>query len=230
MKTLYLIGNWKSNKTIAETKEWLAQLSEYKAKLEQFADLRIILCAPYTALSTLKDEIERLGLPISAGAQDLSPFVEGAYTGAVTARMVREVADYVIVGHSERRKYFGETDEMLQKKVDQAKLQGLKVVYCVPDATSPIAKGCDIVGYEPTWAIGSGQSETPENANAVIAKIKATTGVPVIVYGGSVTAENVASYLVQPEIDGVLLGGASLDPGKFFQLLQTAVSAPQSGT
>lgn len=222
MKHLYLIGNWKSNKTIAETRAWLSQLAQYKAQLEQYAELQVILCAPYTALSTLKEEIERLALPIAAGAQDLSPFVEGAYTGAVTARMVREVADYVIVGHSERRKYFGETDEMLQKKVDQAKAHGLKVVYCVPDATTPVAKGADIVGYEPVWAIGTGQSETPENANAVIAKIKATTGIPTVIYGGSVNADNVTTFVSQPEIDGVLLGGASLDPEKFFHLLTNA--------
>jgi triosephosphate isomerase len=156
------------------------------------------------------------------GAQDVSAFGDGAYTGEVSARQIKELADWVIIGHSERRKYFSETDELLAKKEEQAKSAGLKIIYCVPNDSTDIPKGVDVVAYEPVWAIGTGKSDTPENANAVIATIKATSQVPVVLYGGSVTAANVASFVGQPSIDGVLAGGASLDPVTFSDLIGNA--------
>ncbi len=225
MKPAIIAGNWKSNKTIAETKQWLTQLASYKQQLQALSDVQLILCAPYTALYILQEEVQFFGLPILTGAQDLSPFVDGAYTGAVSARMVRELVQYVIIGHSERRKYFAETDEMLQKKVDQAKSVGLHVIYCVPDGETKVATGSDIVAYEPVWAIGTGKTDTPENANSVISTIKQKSGLQKALYGGSIVPDNVVSFLSQPEIDGVLLGGASLDPGKFFDLISKVSSA-----
>lgn len=225
MKPVIIAGNWKSNKTIAETKQWLTQLASYKEKLQAFSSIQLILCAPYTALYILREEIQFFGLPISTGAQDLSPFVDGAYTGAVSARMVRELVDYVIIGHSERRKYFAETDEMLQKKVDQAKSVGLHVIYCVPDNETNVAAGSDIVAYEPVWAIGTGKTDTPQNANNVISSIKEKSGIAKALYGGSIVPDNVVSFVSQPAIDGVLLGGASLDPAKFFDLISKVSSA-----
>jgi triosephosphate isomerase len=136
--------------------------------------------------------------------------------------MVRDLADWVIVGHSERRKNFGETDGVLAKKVQQAKSTGLKIVYCVPDDHTGIPYGVDVVAYEPVWAIGTGESDTPENANMVITRIKAKSQVSRVIYGGSVTAANVASFVGQASIDGVLPGGVSLDPEKFADLITNA--------
>lgn len=215
MKHLLIAGNWKSNKTISEAMEWLLKLSAIHRT--------IVLCVPYTLLSVMKKEIDRLKLPIGLGAQDVSPFDEGAYTGEVTARMVKELADWVIIGHSERRKYFSETDEMLKNKVDKAQKAGLKIIFCVGDDATPVPAGVDVVAYEPVWAIGTGKTDLPENANAVISSIKSKTGVPLVIYGGSVTAQNVASFTAQPLIDGVLPGGASLDPEKFRCLVEAAV-------
>ncbi|MEK7119011.1 MAG: triose-phosphate isomerase family protein [Patescibacteria group bacterium] len=220
MKSLFIVGNWKSNKGIAEAHDWLRQ---FNAKCQmpnaKWKDLAIVLCVPYTLLNFLHDQIKQLNLPIVLGAQDVSPFGDGAYTGAVSARQVKEFADWVIIGHSERRKYFGETDEVLAQKVAQAKTAGLNIIYCVSDENTVIPDGVDAVAYEPVWAIGTGKAETPEHANAVIAGVKAKTQIRSVIYGGSVTPDNVASFLAQPAIDGVLPGGASLDAGIFAALI-----------
>lgn len=201
-----------------EAIEWL-----HNFKL-QTVNFKLILCVPFTLLYPLKQEIDRLHLPIELGAQDVSPFPDGAYTGEVSARQIKEFADWVIIGHSERRKHFGETDEILEKKVSQARSVGLRIIYCVGDDIAVVPRGVDTVAYEPVWAIGTGKSDTPENANTVVGVIKAKTHIPVVIYGGSVTPENVSSFVSQETIDGVLPGGASLDPEKFSQLI-TAASA-----
>lgn len=208
MKNILIVGNWKSNKTQEEAKDWLTKFHATQTN--------IVLCVPFTLLSVMK------GGPFMLGAQDVSPFGEGAYTGEVSARGIKEFADWVIIGHSERRKYFSETDELLAKKVEQAKSVGLKIIYCVPDDKTPVPSGVDVVAYEPVWAIGTGKSDTPENANEVITHIKANSQGALVIYGGSVTAENVASFISQSSIDGVLPGGASLDPEKFSNLIMAA--------
>jgi len=215
MKKLLIAGNWKSNKTAGEAIEWLGNF-----KLETQA--QVILFIPFTLLFPLKQEILRLQIPIQLGAQDISPFPDGAYTGEVSARQIKELADWVIIGHSERRKYFRETDEVLAQKVGQAKSAGLHIVYCVPDQETAIPPGVDAVAYEPVWAIGTGKSDTPDNASQVTRMIKAKSNISVVIYGGSVTPDNVASFVSQEAIDGVLPGGASLDPEKFASLIRNA--------
>lgn len=208
MKNILIAGNWKSNKTAAEAKEWLEKFTVKEGN--------IVLCVPYTLLSTMR------GGPFQLGAQDVSPFEEGAYTGEVSARQIKELADWVIIGHSERRKYFGETDDLLAKKAAMAKAAGLRIIFCVPDEKTAVPQGVDVVAYEPVWAIGTGKSDSPENANIVITAIKAKSQVATVIYGGSVTAENVAGFISQPSVDGVLPGGASLDPEKFARLIGAA--------
>ncbi len=215
MKKLLIAGNWKSNKTAGEAIEWLGNF-----KLETQA--QVILFIPFTLLFPLKQEILRLQIPIQLGAQDISPFPDGAYTGEVSARQIKELADWVIIGHSERRKYFRETDEVLAQKVGQAKSAGLHIVYCVPDQETAIPPGVDAVAYEPVWAIGTGKSDTPDNASQVTRMIKAKSNISAVIYGGSVTPDNVASFVSQEAIDGVLPGGASLDPEKFANLILNA--------
>jgi triosephosphate isomerase len=220
MKPLMIAGNWKSNKTTAEALRWLQDFKDHIGSIP--THITIILCVPFTLLYAVKEKIQEYSLPLVLGAQNVSPFPDGAQTGEESARMVRDLADWVIIGHSERRKNFGETDEILAKKVEQACLAGLKVIYCVPDDKTPIPGHVDVVAYEPVWAIGTGESDTPENANSVITHIKAKSQVPMVIYGGSVTAENVASFVGQSAIDGVLPGGASLDPEKFAALISSA--------
>jgi len=201
---------------MVEARDWLAAF-KHQGNLPVNAIL--VLCVPYTLLNVLKAE-----LPVALGAQNVSPFPDGAYTGEVSAKMIKELADWVIIGHSERRKYFGETDEVLKEKVMRAKEVGLKIIYCVSDEKTVIPHDVDIVAYEPVWAIGTGKTDTPENANHVIEMIKKQWRVTTIIYGGSVTAENVASFMREPSIDGVLPGGASLNPETFFQLIIHASS------
>ncbi len=226
MKPLLIAGNWKSNKGIAEAQDWLRQ---FNAKCQmpnaKWENASVVLCVPFTLLYPLKQEISRLRLPVQLGAQDVSPFGEGAFTGEINARQIKESADWVIIGHSERRKYFSETDELLKYKVDQAKTAGLKIIYCVPDDQTPIPAGVDVAAYEPVWAIGTGRADTPENAGTVIASLKQKFSVPAVLYGGSVTPDNVGSFVAHPAIDGVLPGGASLGADTFFSLIAAAQSA-----
>ncbi len=217
MKHLFIAGNWKSNKDTSQAQEWLRNF-----KLEKET---VVLCVPFTLLSIFRYHIQQLKLPIQLGAQDVSPYPDGAYTGAISARQLKDLCDWVIIGHSERRKYFGETDVILAQKVDQAKDAGLKIIYCVQNEDVIVPDGVDVIAYEPIWAIGTGKTDSPENANAVIVTIKKKTAVRTVIYGGSVTADNVISLISQPAIDGVLPGGASLDPGKFYRLITAASHA-----
>lgn len=228
MKSLFIAGNWKSNKTLAETKNWLEQFQTEITKLIHRGTVTIVICAPFTALDMLQVRIKNLKIPMSLGAQDISPFAEGSFTGAVNGRQIKELAEWVIVGHSERRQNFGETEDMLRQKVTQAKNVGLKIIYCVSDDATTVPEGIDVVVYEPVWAIGMGKSDTPENANQVIGNIKQKTSAGTVIYGGSVTPENVASFVAQPAVDGVLPGGASLDPIKFSNLIASVVSYQES--
>jgi len=226
MKRLLVAGNWKSNKTISESTIWWEKQS-LQTDITQAAwnNLTVVVFAPFTALAPISKFITSQKLPLALGAQDISPFGDGPYTGEVSGRMVAEVASWVLIGHSERRIHFGEKDEMLAAKASVAKNAGLKIIYCVPDTDTKVPFGVDAVAYEPIWAIGTGKTDTPQNADNVIANIKNKTGVSAVIYGGSVTADNVASFVAKPAIDGVLPGGASLDPHSFTKLVAGAATA-----
>ncbi len=229
MKQIFIAGNWKSNKTTVEATHWLQSFKSHITKHndqlnDQLNDIRLILLAPFTLLYLLNQEITRLTLPIQLGAQDISPFEAGAYTGEVNAVQAKELAEWVIIGHSERRTLFFEADAVLAKKVQQAKTVGLRIIYCVSDADTRVPPNIDVVAYEPIWAIGTGKTDTPENANQVIEAIKKKTTIPTVIYGGSVTDHNINSFVSMPSIDGVLPGGASLDPEKFYNLILKASS------
>lgn len=212
MKPITIVGNWKSNKTIDEAQTWLESFEPPSS------GHTIILCAPFTLLNFLHEQKPAFAL----GAQDVSPFGQGAYTGEVSAKQLKEFVEWVIIGHSERRKYLHESDEELSFEVLQAKHAGLNVVFCVPDASSHVPAGVDIVAYEPVEAIGTGRSEDPKQINAILSDIKKRSKALYGLYGGSVTPENVASFIKEPSIDGVLVGGASLDAVKFSELIANA--------
>lgn len=217
----YIVGNWKSNKTVKEAQEWLIAVSESDVLKTENSDKKAIICAPFTALVVMQWEITHKRLALGLGAQNCSPFSEGAYTGEVTAQQVKELGEYVILGHSERREHFGETDELLTQKVALAKEAGLSIIFCVQGKETFIPEGVSLVAYEPVFAIGSGSPDTPENAEAVSHAIK-EKGIATVLYGGSVKPENIASFTAQPSIDGALIGGASLEADSFITLVENA--------
>jgi triosephosphate isomerase (TIM) len=221
MKKLFIIANWKSYKTTQEANDWLQAFAG--ANPQEDESKEVIICAPFTLLSLLKSYTDEVVLPIKIGSQDVSPFEEGAETGEVAADQVKEFADYAIIGHSERRKNFNETDDILKKKVELALKYHVTPIFCVQDENTFIPEGVELVAYEPIFAIGSGTPDTPENAENVIHAIKEKNQhVKYVLYGGSVKPENVHSFTASPSIDGVLVGGASLDAHKFFQMIQNA--------
>jgi len=218
MKQLYLVANWKSNKTIDEARDWILQI-QFREKPDT---AHVILCAPFTVLSVLKTEIEERKLPISLGAETVSTYPDGAYTGEISASMLKGLVEYVIIGHSERRRYFHETDEELTKKAEEAQKNGLKIIYCVEGLTQPIPEGVTMVLYEPKSAIGSGTNENSEISNTMCEELsKKNHGIPVL-YGGSVTEKTIHEYVAAPSISGVGVGGASLNPEQFMMIIDAA--------
>ena len=155
------------------------------------------------------------------GAQDISRFEQGAYTGEVAASQLGAICQYAIIGHSERRQNFKETDQDLQSKVKNAKNANIEPIFCVQDENTKIPNGVKIVAYEPVFAIGTGNPDTPENAKSMSGKLKSLSEY-VVIYGGSVTSANVKSFLEKDVLDGVLVGGASLDASEFIKILESA--------
>lgn len=222
MKKLYIAANWKSKMTIQEATSWLHAVASENGNLG--ADTKVvIICPPHTLLQTMQYKIGTFNSHIKIGAQNISPFAEGAYTGEIAASMAKEFCTYTLVGHSERRTHFHEDDQMIAEKIERAHESGLIPILCVQDADTPIPGGVTIVAYEPVFAIGTGKPDTPENAMKVCAKIKqAHPNLEGVLYGGSVTPENVHSFTEKDSIDGVLVGSASLDPKKFVAIVQNA--------
>lgn len=250
MRKPLVAGNWKMNKTV---KEASALVAEMLPGLQAVPAVERVLCPPYPSLMLISAMLTGTG--IGLGAQNMYWEESGAYTGEVSPAMVKEFCDYVILGHSERRTYFGETDETVNRKVKAALNKGLTPIVCVGETlsenkagitadvvTRQVRSGLEglnqaqaekiVIAYEPVWAIGTGLAATGEVANKVVADyIRATLkkqfgeavaqGVRVL-YGGSVTAANAAEFFGQPEIDGALVGGASLKAAEFVSIVEAA--------
>lgn len=237
MKKLFIIANWKSNKTIEEAEKWLHDFSE-KMNIGplNLDNKEIIVCPSFTVLEHANYCAKNLNLPIKFGAQNISKFRQGAYTGEVTAEMLERLAVYCIVGHSERRKYFGETDDDVIEKIKLLLEYRITPVLCISDLSqldSYVDRGKQIIDraeeimfvYEPPDAISGGgvyKPDSPEDANSNAGKIKERIGEARILYGGSVNLDNIASFFSQPNIDGALVGQASLDSAEFFQIIKHA--------
>jgi triosephosphate isomerase len=256
MRTPIIAGNWKMNKTIAEA---VNLVREMQPELNEVQGVDKVLCPPFPALSALKELLEPT--MIKLGAQNMYWEEKGAYTGEISPLMLKELCQYVILGHSERRQYFGETDDTVNKKIKAALAQGLIPIVCVGEnlaqneagqteaVVSGQVRGCLaglsaeqvqglIVAYEPIWAIGTGRPATGAGANAVIGQTirgaisalydEATAQAVRVQYGGSVNPKNIAEFISQVEIDGALVGGASLRAADFVEIVR--ISAQVKGT
>ncbi len=222
----YIIGNWKSNKTVTEASIWCQDFATAwkKQKIDE-SKIKIVLCPSFIHLTTVRSLIELSQVPIELGCQTISSTEMGAFTGEVAASMVSEFVRFVLIGHSERRTYQKETETELLAKVVQAKAAGIEPIYCVQNSEQSIPPQCMMVAYEPVWAIGTGKADTPQNANEVAAVIKQKATRPLtIIYGGSVTAANIAGYAATEHINGVLPGGASLTATTFVELIANVSS------
>lgn len=223
MKKLFIIANWKSNETTPESNSWIQEFSNVKLPISHEAEKEVIICPPFTLLAGLKNLIVDKDLGLKLGAQDISPFAQGAHTGEINAQEVKEFADYVIIGHSERRLELGEDDSVISEKVKRALEAELTPIFCVQGIDTPVPDGVSVVAYEPVSAIGTGKADTPEDAERVAKTIKEKYSyVQHVLYGGSVRGGNVAGFTQGQFIDGVLVGGASLDADKFIQIVKNS--------
>jgi triosephosphate isomerase (TIM) len=223
-KPRYLIANWKSHKTWPEVEAFLQQFRGFREE----GSVVNIICPPFPYLKLAADTVNGLHLPIKIGAQDVSPYPFGAYTGAVSAGMLLGIAQFGIVGHSERRRYFSESNQDVVNKANRLLEVNITPVVCVDEpymetqiaAFEPEHLEKVIFAYEPLEAIGSGEPATAEKAAAIAKKIRtsAQANMPVL-YGGSVTAETIGQYMKNPALDGALVGGASMKVDSWKDLL-----------
>ncbi len=251
MRTPIIAGNWKMHKTVAEA---VALAEEVRDAVADFSGVDVVLCPPFTALEALQQTLK--GSNVGLGAQNMYFEQQGAFTGEISPLMLQELCQYVILGHSERRQYFGETDEGVNKKIKVAQAHGLTPIVCVGEnlaqneagetvefvggqvkAAFAGLAGADaakvVVAYEPIWAIGTGKTADAETANGIIAAsirgvLAGLYGDDVaqqvrVQYGGSVKPDNVAGFMAQPDIDGALVGGASLKLAAFLPLVEAAL-------
>ena len=231
---MLIAGNWKMYKRPSETAEFCVDLKRLLADLE---GVDVAVCPPFTSLAVAVQILA--GTEIAVAAQNVHWELEGAYTGEISAPMLRELGVYgAIVGHSERRQLFCETDETVAKRTRAALDAGLSVIACVGETEAEreageteevlrrqvsVLEGEDnlVVAYEPVWAIGTGKTASPEQAQEAHAFLRSLLDVPIL-YGGSVKPENAAELLEQPDVDGALVGGASLDVESFALIVEAA--------
>jgi triosephosphate isomerase len=251
MRTPFVAGNWKMNKTVAEARELVSTMG---VGLKTVKGVEKVICPPFTSLLAVANLLG--GTDIGLGAQNMHWEEKGAFTGEVAPAMVKEFCKYVILGHSERRQYFGETDQTVNKRVLAAQKYGIVPIVCVGETldeyeagktaevvrrqTLAALQGVEagfapglVVAYEPVWAIGTGKASSGENAQYVHGQVirpvlvelfgQETADQIRILYGGSVTGANAAEFFSQPDIDGALVGGASLKDD-FILIAQAAVA------
>lgn len=218
----YLIANWKSTKNIINVNEWVDgfnKLLKVNKKLLDKLDndeLKIIICPSYQLISLVKEKIFK-NKNLNLGSQDVSFFEQGNYTGEVSAQNLKQLINYSIVGHSERRKYLKETDNVIDQKVQILKDYSIEPILCVRDENDLIPQDTTFIAYEPIYAIGTGNNE--DLAKVISAKHKIIKNKDkIFIYGGSVNPENILQYSVSSEIQGFLLGNASKDPISFIDI------------
>jgi triosephosphate isomerase (TIM) len=221
-KTIWLIANWKANKTVAEALEWVSIVGP---QIERRDHLKVVICPTFTAIEEVKKAVLVGNFNLMVGCQDLSAFEDGPYTGEETAQILKQFVDLAILGHSERRQNFGETPEMVSQKVKQALDHQIIPLVCVQGQETPVPEGVKLIAFEPVEAIGTGHPDTPQDASEVATFFQQNFSQELdIVYGGSVTSENVKGFLMPDNLNGVLVGGASLDPEEFLKIYEQCQS------
>lgn len=220
MKELWIIANFKSNKSLPEVLDWVGEVGP---KVPKRDNLKVVVCPTATALEEVKKAMMIGNFPLLVGSQDLSPYQEGSYTGEEAASILKQFVDLSILGHSERRQNLKETDEMVSKKVEQALEHQIIPLVCVQDKDTPIPEKCHLVAYEPVFAIGTDNPDTPANAEAVAQAILSRQPDIKILYGGSVNSENAKAFTKQENISGLLIGKASLDPQEFVKIINASI-------
>ncbi|MEQ4487967.1 MAG: triose-phosphate isomerase [Dehalococcoides mccartyi] len=246
MRQIIIAGNWKMNTTLSEA---CTLVQGMKDALDQISGIQKIVCPPFISLAPVKTILN--GSSIQLGAQNLFYEEKGAYTGEISPLMLQDICQYVIIGHSERRAYFGETGQVVNRKIKAALQAGIMPIVCVgekleenengqtrqiletqlKEALAGINPSSIIIAYEPIWAIGTGKAATAAEANNTISYIRKVLGdiwgntasqTTPILYGGSVNEKNTAELLCQPDIDGALVGGASLKAESFVSICRQA--------
>lgn len=221
MKNLWIIANWKSHKNIQEALEWIDTVGP---KIERREDLKVVVCPPFTDVEEVKKQVLVGNYPVMVGVQDLSPFDQGAYTGEEAAAILKDLVELAILGHSERRQHFGETDQLIAQKIREASKYQIIPLVCVQNDQTPVSEECPLVAYEPIFAIGTGHPDTPQNAATVAGVLKNKYGQDLeVLYGGSISPENCQAFLKQENLSGFLIGTASLDPQEFLQIIQLSL-------
>jgi triosephosphate isomerase len=249
MRKLFIAGNWKMNTTLMEAVDLV---NEMKEPLDRINGVDKVVCPPFISIAVISEIL--MDSSIKVGAQNMYFKEKGAFTGEISPAMLIDICEYVIIGHSERRQYFNETDETVNKKGRAALDAGLKPIICVGEnleqnkagetekiVTGQLKRALDdisyspaiVIAYEPIWAIGTGKAATGTDANTTIKIIRNTIADIYngraaqdmrILYGGSVTAANIGEFIRQPEIDGGLVGGASLKSAEFISMVEQAAS------
>lgn len=246
-KEFFIVGNWKMHKTISESQDFVHHLSLHL----QGYPLKIGLAIPFTSLSSVKMQVKEKKIPIMLGAQNMHEKLQGAFTGEISALMLKDAgASFVLLGHSERRHIFHESDEVINEKIHRALQEKLKVIFCIGEQLKEkeegktqevlqrqIEKGLQgikslddvMIAYEPVWAIGTGKVAHSEDAQSIHAYCRKEIAKKFgqeeanklfILYGGSVQPDNASSLAKMPDINGLLVGGASLKIESFFQILE----------
>ena len=253
MRIPFVAGNWKMNTTATEAERLVLEMLE---RLDSIKGVEKVVCPPFVSLVGLSMMLE--GSSIKLGAQNMYFEAKGAYTGEISPLMLRELCEFVILGHSERRWYFQETDEIVNRKVKAAVANGLKPILCVGERleeneagkteevvsrqVTAALRGIEpvrdlVIAYEPVWAIGTGRAASGKQAAATIRFIRTVVAKVWnesmaqdlrILYGGSVTGANIAEFISQDEIDGALVGGASLKAEEFVSIVEKTVEVKRS--
>jgi triosephosphate isomerase len=244
MRKPFIAANWKMNKTLSETQEFI---SKFIPEVKEKSDVDIAIAPPFIYLTVAAEKLKNTNVVLAA--QDVFYEEKGAYTGEISPLMLVDIGcRYVIVGHSERRQHFNETDDIINRKMKAAKKAGLGIILCIGESLEEkeagktfdvlqreIEKGLNgvdldnmVIAYEPIWAIGTGKTATPEQAQETHAYIRARLNILYgskaddfcIIYGGSVTPENIDSLMACKDVDGALVGGASLKVESFIRIVK----------
>jgi triosephosphate isomerase len=247
-----IAGNWKMNTTVDEA---LSLVDEMLRPLDSLTGLEVLVCPPFVSLAVIAEKLKNTGVKL--GAQNMNSNEKGAFTGEISPLMLKPICSYVIVGHSERRQYFGETDQMVNKKLAAAQMNQLIPVLCVGERLDEnessrteevirrqVTEGLRgnrkdsslVIAYEPVWAIGTGKAATPAIATNTVEIIRDAVSrlwgsqhasEIRVLYGGSVTASNISEFVHEPSIDGALVGGASLKATEFISICRQTADIKQ---